>query len=44
MKIKKDEFYIKYLEIAMSSPFSDNVLGIKMCVELYIKEEYAKLY
>ncbi|EGR31013.1 hypothetical protein IMG5_119240 [Ichthyophthirius multifiliis] len=28
----------------MGTPFDDNILGMKMCTQLYIREEYAKLY
>jgi len=32
------------MEMMMATPFDDDILCLKMCVQLYIKEEYSKLY
>jgi hypothetical protein len=32
------------MEFIIASPFEDDILGIKMCIDLFINEEYAKLY
>lgn len=32
------------MKFMMATPFEDDILTMKMCVELYEKHEYAKLY
>lgn len=32
------------MQFMMSTPFDDNILGLKMSVQLYLREEYSKLY
>ena len=43
-RIKRQDFYLKFMEFMFSTPFEDDILGIKLCVQLFVKEEYAKLY
>ncbi|KAL4472589.1 hypothetical protein ABPG74_018538 [Tetrahymena malaccensis] len=44
LKIKREDFAFNFMEFMMSSPFDDNILGMKMSVQLYLREEYSKLY
>lgn len=44
LRLKREDFVYKFMEFMMSTPFDDNILGMKMSVQLYLREEYSKLY
>lgn len=44
LRWKRESLSYTFIEYVMSTPFDDNVLGMKMSVQLYMREEYSKLY